>query len=138
MALYLDIYKKTGYHFKIKEHVVEGNKLITTFDKIETKTLSDVSKELDDDDGIGGINHEFSKDYVEIEIETYKDKVFKFKRDLILISRSDAMALLEFENDRIRDYELEMMLHEQIDIGMFIDGICPYNGFSIVPKEYLS
>ena len=51
-----------------------------------------------------------------------------------LVSRDDAMEITGETDHRIRNYELEMELHD-LDIGYFIYKDCPINGFKTVPDH---
>ena len=36
----------------------------------------------------------------------------------------------------LRDYEIEMMLHEHLSMGYYLKGVCKINGFTICDDKY--
>jgi hypothetical protein len=83
------------------------------------------------------IDRKFEKGFVTLQVENYegtmKDSV---KVPLVSVTRTDAMKMVGINNNRVRDYELEMELHKHFSVGHFINEVCPLNGFSTCKPEY--
>lgn len=83
------------------------------------------------------INTEFKDGKVSYEVESDDgEKQEILSRPLIFVSREKAMLITGLKNETLRNEELENEMHEKLDFGLYIKGICPFDGFSSCPQKY--
>lgn len=94
---------------------------------------------------IGGYDTKFEKGKVHYDFNSYEGDQASFTLDLVGYTKEEAIELLSEvkecycmldEPEVLRDYEIEMMLHEHLSMGYYLKGVCKINGFTICDDKY--
>jgi len=128
------IEKELGFEFIVTGYKNVNGSLVLSIEKNDDK----MKKQSDIEEDIGfrilAIDRTFEGDNVNLILEGSNDEdKATVTRPMRLITREEAMKLTGIDNPRVRDYELEMELHEKLDMAYFIKELCPINGFNSLP-----